>query len=568
MKNFLVLFIFLLPFQNVFGEEILISKVEVRCKIENFCEKYVEKYSYLVGKSIGHRDLINQLKFSLLDDSIRKFAFKIVGTEHGNILRINLNQKRIVGEIKFSSPYELKFSDIKKYLPIKEAEFFEYDDIDESYKAITKYLNDRGFGDNSIELKIDPVGNLMNLDFKINIGRLFKIDKVKILDDNFHVIKDFRTKFFQLKGEVVNQLKFKILVDEFSQDLFNEGYFFSRVKILDKITYKNSDKVELRIQAFLGDRFNFYFRGNKVFSRQELLDKIKFEVKGNLGSFSKEDLEELLLKNYSDKGIFNSLIKSYTRKGITKEGVKFKSFYFNIVEGHKNILESTSFEGNRVLTSQYLLEAYENNGSVLSSRGFVDLEFLKTFKGIIEKEYLKRGFVFVEVSDPKITYINKSTSAKVFYEIKEKEQTYLEKINFDGFPSELLDELKSTLSNKEGHPLNVISIQNDLNQSLSFIRNKGFYFARIINLNKNDIVSYNSNYSKAQLTLKLVLGKKAILKNILVTGNSKTRYKVINRELHLKRGDAVTPKKLGSIRERLSDLGLFSFIKITPFITN
>ena len=568
MKSFLVLFLLIFPFLKASGEDILINEIEVNCKLPDFCEKYEEKYSYLKDRTVSQVDLINELKFSLLDDSIKKFSFKILRTQNGNLLKIEVSQKRIVGGIKFSSPYELKFGDIKKYLPFKEGQFFENKNIDESYKAITKYLNDRGFGENSIELKIDPFENQINLEFQINIGRLYKVKTVRTLDKNLKVIKEFQTKFFNLNGEIVNQLKFKIQVDQFSQDLFNQGYFFRRVKILDKVKIEGTDLVELRLQVILGDRFNFYFRGNKIFSRQELFDKIKAEIKGNLGEFTKSDLEELLLKYYKEKGIFNSKINSYTKKGITKDGVKFKNFYFNIKEGLKILLEKIQFEGNKVLTPNYLLATYEEHGTVLSTRGFVDLDYLKTFRAIIEKEYLKKGFVFVEISEPKITYSKQSSTAEVFYKIKERGQTILEKINFDGFPQETLEELKSKLVNKVGMPLNVISIQSDLNNSLAFIRNRGFYFARIINLNKKDIISYNSNFSKSVLNLKLDLGKKAILKNILVTGNTKTRYKVINRELHLKKGEAVTPKKLDGIRERLSYLGLFSFIKITPFITN
>ena len=95
--------------------------------------------------------------------------------------------------------------------------------------------------------------------------------------------------------------------------------------------------------------------------------------------------------------------------------------------------------------------------------------------------------------------------------------------------------------NKVGAPLNVNFLEDDLQTAIDIVRNKGFYFARFNTLESKKIIKYYESYNKAVLNIDLNVEKKSIFESVLVTGNTKTKTKIIKRELKLRVGETLTP---------------------------
>jgi outer membrane protein insertion porin family len=157
---------------------------------------------------------------------------------------------------------------------------------------------------------------------------------------------------------------------------------------------------------------------------------------------------------------------------------------------------------------------------------------------------------------------------EVTYSIKEWQQCLLDKINLSGVAEEVKPKILEKLVNKQGKPLNVIELESDLSRALDQLREEGYFYATITNLDKNSVVTYESNYTKSQLNLNFKPGKIALFETAVLAGNRVTKDKVLLREIKIEKGDFVTPGKIKNIRDRINSLGIFGRVQVIPLVVN
>jgi outer membrane protein insertion porin family len=373
----------------------------------------------------------------------------------------------------------------------------------------------------------------------------------------------FNSYFEELVGKNWDVLKFKIKIDQISKELFNNGYFSSSIKTDLVGTEAN---VIARISVSAPERINLQFLGNKNFSHQEIRKKIVDKIKNDFGKTDRSSLESFIVEIYEGAGIYNSAVKSYQNEGKDLDGVSIKNYFFDIDEGEKLKVSSVTYRGNIVLTGEELSDVFKKNSSPLATGGFYDKAFYDNFSDYLKKEYLSRGFVFAEVSKPRIVTNDEDESLSIEFGISEKQQVTLKSIQFNQIDPEIQVNLKKLLINKEGSPLNVIELEADLKKIISYFQAQGYYFANITNLNSENLLSYDKTYSNVELKPDIVLDRKICFNEAIVNGNIKTFPEVISREINMAKGELITPAKLDFLRQKLSGLGLFSTFRISPYM--
>ena len=178
---------------------------------------------------------------------------------------------------------------------------------------------------------------------------------------------------------------------------------------------------------------------------------------------------------------------------------------------------------------------------------------------------------------PVLTFDQKSHSVSIQYEIKEGAQVIIKKVNINNVGPPLQEKIKKELVNKEGGKLMVTSLEKDLTRVLKIMRNEGYFFSKITNLNSNDLIVYDDTHTHIQtrshddlayvtINVNLSKEKKVRLEKVLITGNSKTKYTVIKREVDLFHSDIITLNKIDEIKDNLQNLGIFSFVKVIPVV--
>jgi outer membrane protein insertion porin family len=380
-----------------------------------------------------------------------------------------------------------------------------------------------------------------------------------------NIEKRYNSYLQDLLNRPYDTLNLKIKIDQIVKELFLAGYFNAVVKPELSGTDKS---VTIKVIVDFKDRINFSFSGNKIYSHQELRSKIVDKVRNEFGKADINSLSNYISELYEVGGFYETSVRSYQSEGKDLENVGIKNFFFVINEGKKIKVREVIYRGNVALRGSELETFFHENATSLAKGGFLDRVFLDQFTDILKKEYLSRGFVFVEVSKPRVVTNELDGSVTIEYGISEKQQVTLRTIYFEKVPQELQESAKKNLINREGAPLNVVEIENDLRKMIIYFQGEGYYFATVANLNSDNLLVYDKDYSMAELRPEIALDRQVCFNEAIINGNIKTKSDVIRREILIKPLELITPEKLENLRQRLAGLNLFSSLSITPYMIN
>jgi outer membrane protein insertion porin family len=556
----------LIIFSFIFWVQISFAmQTVVKCQEGFECGYLENKIENIKKEGWEKRLLISKIKSLALDASISQFQIR----EYADQVIIDIKKKSIIKNIFFYHKTEYENDLLGKVISLKENSFLGDDPVEESKETIINYLEERGYEGVSVSHTVFNRGIEADITFEILYKNKVKINKIELNSAFDYLPEEYRKRVENFKGLTYNGIKVKQALDQIERDLDLQGYINTSLSYNEENVISHGKRdVSLKFKLDLGERVHFSFRGNHRFGSNELRDRVRKTLKENSYSLKRELFKDALDGFYKKKGIYKTKIKIRSNKGVTKKGIRFINFYVKITEGQKIKLKKLAFQGNLKISVEELEELYYEHASPLSSGGFLDEEYLSQFTKLLKNYYLRRGFVFIDVSRPFVSINEKSTSGEVSFFIKERQQCFIEKIILKNVPKSLKKEIIDIFSNKASYPLNVVDLEKDLNNALSYIREKGFFYARILNLSSNKIIFYEGNYTKAKLVIDFNLSKKSIFDGVIITGNKVTHSKVIEREVTLKNGDPITPATLKSTKDGLNALGLFSTIQIVPYITN
>ncbi len=374
---------------------------------------------------------------------------------------------------------------------------------------------------------------------------------------------EYEIYFSPLKRKSLDLNFLKTQIDKVNKDLFQQGFFEANISYeLKKIDTEN---IEIVLSLVIGDKTNFNFFGSRLLSSTELKSKVYDKIKNDFGKVDLEALKTYLVDIYAELGFFNTKITAKVYDGVDKYNNKLKHVYFRIDEGQKIKLSKVEFRGNVLTDSSKLLELYYQMASELAKEGYYDLTYADNFTNILKKHYLATGFVYVDVSRPK--FFIEDDLPILEYSVNEKTQVVINEINFQNVSFDVSKELRKILANQINSPLNIVEIENDIKKTINYLQSLGYYFAAITNLNSEDFLTYDRLNSTAKINFNLNLDRKICYNDSIINGAIHTSKEVISREIGLVKNDLITPEKIDLIRGKLSNLGLFSSLRITPYMS-
>ena len=560
------LFIIFINISNSENTNNFIRETIFKCGNNRRCEDYKEKMESIAAKCRDHKELKQRLKYFLLDDNIKGFNYKIYTNGGKNDFYVELDFKKVIKKINFTSKSTVSFSGIESFLPYKSGGYYNHRLKKIAFHSIKKYMSNRGFGNSEIKFQKIEKDDEVVLNFTVISGRPIKVKDILLLTENKRN-KDFIYQRFQkYKGKNWNLLETKLAVKRLAEELFNDGYLNSKVELILPENDQVKKEVLIKIKLHLGEKFIFNFYGVKIFTEKELLTKIKSFIKDQTVKFDENKLKEMIVKFYKDIGIYGTLVEFRKHEEKSLKGDLLKTYFLDIKEGKKIEIKRISFSGNTRVSSKELMNLYYKHASGLASRNFFDEKYLNTFTEIIRRYFLGKGFVLVSIKGPFFTIDNQLNLVSVEYKIWERAPVKIRRFNISNVPSEIVKKIKTKLVNKKGQIFALTSLEDDLALALKIIQNEGYFFSRITNLDSKNIVKYNKSYTDVAINVNFDTGKKVIYNTTLITGNTKTREKVIRRELDFTKGDILTLEKLNKGQERLESLGIFSSVKIIPVV--
>ncbi|HPV00018.1 MAG TPA: outer membrane protein assembly factor BamA, partial [Candidatus Cloacimonas acidaminovorans] len=280
--------------------------------------------------------------------------------------------------------------------------------------------------------------------------------------------------------------------------------------------------------------------------KQERIDEL---VNVKVGSYWSEGVKNQLLnklKNeYATKGFSNAEIQIFeSRLPNNKIGLKVQ-----VNEGKKVSIKQITFVGNSYFEDKTLQKKMKTKPASFLRSGHFEQEKFAADLQALTAFYKKNGFIDVVIGP---------------YEIQPLGEKYIEivinvyegtKYNFGGITIEGNDffsseELQDIFTMKIGEPFDQEFFDNEIRKIYTKYFDEGFIYVSII-------PNYVKEGDQLIVNLKINENNRARIHQIHITGNRKTKEKVIRRQLEVSPGDYFRQTQVMRSQQNIYNLGFF-----------
>lgn len=323
-------------------------------------------------------------------------------------------------------------------------------------------------------------------------------------------------------------------------------------------TSMGSKQVLLQFSVDLGEKVEFGFIGNNVFSKSDLQDLIDEQKQIGLGRDYVESIRKKIASFYAEKAFAKAKVATRTQEN---PAVAERKIIYVIEEGERHRIGELQFEGPVAITQDAMRQKFFQNASPIIEKGyFSEKEVEKTSQGLVEwirsQGYLSSKLVTIK---PTIRENEPIVDLKVY--INEGEQTIVRSVQISGNTAYSQAEILQMLGLVEGAPLNVFVFNDGLEMVKLAYRNFGYLEFKIVNEGQPSVIQYTNKNRWADVNLEFGEGQRFKAGVIKIEGNELTKDDIITRELQFAEGEVLEERRIFESESRLRRLGIFSDVK-------
>lgn len=294
-----------------------------------------------------------------------------------------------------------------------------------------------------------------------------------------------------------------------------------------------------------------------------------------------ENAEKIRLK-YQDDGYYNAVIVPI----ITELKGGDRNVVYYIEENDEVILRDVLITGNHALASKEITKALKSQEhwffSFLGKSGTLRTEDLREDLETIRNLYYNVGYIQVQVDEPIIslkTYtktmwiddeerivkpeqpvlVTMEDELVVSINVKEGDQFKVGSLVLKGNSTLSDSDLSKELRLKPGDVFSRETLRQDVSRIMDRYDSIARPFANVVPL-----FNIDAEKKSVAITVEIQEGGEVSIGRIGITGNNKTRDKVIRREMRLDEGELYSKKALKRSYERINNLNYFETVDISP----
>jgi outer membrane protein insertion porin family len=341
------------------------------------------------------------------------------------------------------------------------------------------------------------------------------------------------------------------------------------IKAIFKMGY--FDDVKVNIEPFEGGLKLIYiveekptiikvdFQGNKEYDDSRLKEKITL-TSGAISDITLINDNAIKLRAfYEDEGYYLAKVVPVLRKAGKGEVV----VTFQIDEGEKVKIREIRIEGNKKLSANNIKDAMKTKVrgmlSFITGTGYYKKEEMKADVDRIRDLYYNNGYLKVTVGEPVLQLIDDKKGMKISIQVSEGEQFRVSSVEIAGNKVYKEEELRMLIKFSAGKVFDKSVLTKDVASISEKYSNNGYALVSVF----PDIVP-DEDKKTVRVVLKISEGDKYTVGKISISGNTKTRDKVIRREIRLDEGDTFDASSLKRSYERLNNLQFFETVDIAP----
>lgn len=345
-------------------------------------------------------------------------------------------------------------------------------------------------------------------------------------------------------GDDVNE----VMVNKAIKKYFEQGYF-------------NDVWAEIKETTL-----TFYFKEKPVISQVELKgwkedeEEVKDSVvqikKGSLYNARKlEDAKKRIIDAISAKGKIDSVVEvetEYLANGSMKvtflvsegEEITIQNLQYSGVSG----LESDKFDTVIANKEHQWMGWFWGRNDGKMSLGDLEYDNLR-----IRDYYMQYGYLDSKVDSPFVRVNFNHYTADMSYQIEEGAVYSISGISIEQMKHVVDDEkIREIITLKEGEVFNIKTFREDADKIKTLIADLSYAYVQVVpDLKKN------KDNNTVEVVFRITPGDKVKVRDVVISGNTRTLDRIIRRELYLGPGDMYSLTDLKDSRNSLGRLGFF-----------
>ncbi|HET6410253.1 MAG TPA: outer membrane protein assembly factor BamA, partial [Chthoniobacteraceae bacterium] len=264
-----------------------------------------------------------------------------------------------------------------------------------------------------------------------------------------------------------------------------------------------------------------------------------------------------LITYYAERGFAEADVQ-YTVEA--DEGRGTARVIFNINEGGKVLIRSVKFQGNEHVKAADIKKVIKSKPKFfldfLSKGGKVNNDQLRDDQNAIRDLFQSRGYIDAQVADAQLN--RDGGKVDIVWVITEGPQYKVGKVNFVGIQLLPADKVEKVLKTRTGNIYSPQNVRSDIKAIEDVYGALGYVDLRIgaaVNPGAAQIVD---------VEFKLEEGVQSYVEHVNISGNTRTKDKVVRREVLVAPGDVFNTVRVDASKQRLLNLNYFSKVDVFP----
>jgi len=341
----------------------------------------------------------------------------------------------------------------------------------------------------------------------------------------------------------------RAIVEFFKQGYFNDIYATEEDGVLTFHFFEKPVIANVQIDGLGSGRDYQDLKENLPVKKGDIYDKVKMQrVKSDIVKF------------FEDKGYVDTVVEEKT------EEIGERSLQLTLIinRGENITIENIKYCGAK----KYGGSDFE---AVTANR---EREFLGWMWGFNDGElkvdqlpmdgfrikdfYMRKGYLDAEISQPYLEADFNTYTASINYEIKEGDVYSVSSVEIvQDRPLLEVDKVIEELRMEPGRRFNIERVRQDMEFIKTELGNMGYAFARVMPDTKK-----NEEEKTVAITYQTYAGEKVYINDVLISGNTRTKDRVIRREVYLAPGDLYNATDMRDSEDALKRTGYFDEVEI------
>jgi outer membrane protein insertion porin family len=300
---------------------------------------------------------------------------------------------------------------------------------------------------------------------------------------------------------------------------------------------------------------NIRLRDNRLFEDKEIMDALDIKTGSILNVFNIQNNIQRIESLYKDKNYHNVHI-TYNILPLDNNQSDLE---FIINEGKKIRIKKITFVGPRDYSEEDLKDEMKTSEkgfwSWITSSGELNKEELDQDIVRLNAFYHNNGYAEARIGDPQIDY--KGEWIYITIKIDEGPQFKIGKVDVSGDLVVPREDLIKSLKIGEEEFYNREVVRNDVLLLSDIYADEGYAYSNI-----TPRIDKSADRSALNITYVIDKDKKVTIEKIVISGNTKTRDKIIRRQLKVNEQDIYSGRELKRSVRNLQRLDYFEDVKV------